>query len=310
MTSSPRAFASAISATLVLPQSTVTMTRRAAARRAASSAASDSPWPSSSRLGTYGSTVDAEPAQRQGHDREPGQPVGVEVAEDQDPLAAVARRVQTASRSTRRRPAAGRVVQAVERVREPGGQVVRASDTPRAARSDAERGPRPRARGRRGRGRGGRPDERGKRPAEAGLDHGVRMPRGAAPRIYRPGASARPQEAVRRTRGAAGRGRRGRAGGRPRAASRRAAGRDEDRRVGSRDDPDQQGQDEVADRGATEEQQREERQHHGQAGHDRAAEGLQDRVVDDRRRTARRRGAPCSRGCGRTRRSCRARRSR
>ena len=56
MTSIPRAFATATSATLVVPQSTVTMTVAPAAT-AASIAATDRPWPSSSRLGTYGSTA-------------------------------------------------------------------------------------------------------------------------------------------------------------------------------------------------------------------------------------------------------------
>jgi hypothetical protein len=51
ITSMPRRTASAISATLVEPQSTVTITVAPAAR-AASSAAIDRPCPSSSRLGT------------------------------------------------------------------------------------------------------------------------------------------------------------------------------------------------------------------------------------------------------------------
>ncbi len=55
MTSSPRRPASAISAWLVAPQSTVMMTVAPTAC-ARSSAAIERPWPSSSRLGTYGST--------------------------------------------------------------------------------------------------------------------------------------------------------------------------------------------------------------------------------------------------------------
>jgi hypothetical protein len=51
MTSMPRLAAAAISAWLVVPQSTVTMSR-APLRSAASRAARESPWPSSSRLGT------------------------------------------------------------------------------------------------------------------------------------------------------------------------------------------------------------------------------------------------------------------
>ena len=56
MTSSPRRPASAISAWLVAPQSTVMMTVAPTAC-ARSRAAIERPWPSSSRLGTYGSTA-------------------------------------------------------------------------------------------------------------------------------------------------------------------------------------------------------------------------------------------------------------
>ena len=56
MTSRPRSLAAATSATLVVPQSTVMM-RLEPVATAASSAANDKPWPSSSRLGTYGSTA-------------------------------------------------------------------------------------------------------------------------------------------------------------------------------------------------------------------------------------------------------------
>ena len=56
ITSIPRALLSATSATLVVPQSTVTISDAPAAT-AASIAAIDRPWPSSSRLGTYGSTA-------------------------------------------------------------------------------------------------------------------------------------------------------------------------------------------------------------------------------------------------------------
>ena len=66
---------------------------------------------------------DAEAAQGQGHDREPGQAVGIEVAEDEDALAAVARGGQAGQRQ------AGigqqrRIVEAVERIREPGHDLV------------------------------------------------------------------------------------------------------------------------------------------------------------------------------------------
>ena len=61
------------------------------------------------------------------------------------------------------------------------------------------------------------------------------------------------------------------------------------------------------DRRAAEQEQREQREDDREAGRDRPPERLQDRVVHDLGRRARRRGAPCSRGSGRTRRSCRAR---
>ena len=203
MTSMPRASAAATSA----------HARRAAVdgddhasrrpRAAASIAASDRPWPSSSRLGTYGSTVDAEAAQGERHDREAGQAVGIEVAEDQDPLAAVAGRAQTARASTVRVGQQRRVVEAVERLGEPGVEVAAASAD--AAAGEQAGQPRRDAARRRPPSTAGVDGVDGVRegPAEAGFDHDVRMPWGAAPRIYRPGCVGRPQDAVRRTRGAA-----------------------------------------------------------------------------------------------------------
>src|SRR3954447_10142633 len=55
----------------------------------------------------------------------------------------------------------------------------------------------------------------------------------------------------------------------------------EDRRVGAGDDAQQQGEDEHPDRLAREQQQREQRDHDREAGRDRPAEGLEDRVIDD-----------------------------
>ena len=65
----------------------------------------------------------AEPAQGDGHDRQAGQAIGVEVAEHQDALASVARRAQPAEEEVRVGQSV-RVVEAVERVGEPGGDVV------------------------------------------------------------------------------------------------------------------------------------------------------------------------------------------
>ena len=55
---------------------------------AAATAASDRPWPSSSRDGTYGTRVDPEAAEGEDELREPREPVRVEVAEHHHPLAA------------------------------------------------------------------------------------------------------------------------------------------------------------------------------------------------------------------------------
>ena len=214
---------------------------------AASIAASDRPWPSSSRLGTYGSTVDAEPAQREGHDRQAGQPVGVEVAEDQDPLAAVA---GAPAAAPGRASASGRSARIVQ-----------------AARAD----PRTRRPGRPRRGDAAGREERRRARAE--------IPRSAASRRAASAGAVDGSGKVQRKRGsttASGCHARLHRGSTGRGASRglrtpcagpaglrvaveaavpavvpelpvdeQRAGV-EDRRVGSRDDPDQQGQDEVA----------------------------------------------------------------
>ena len=203
MTSSPRAFAVAISASLVEPQSTVTMTvvpRRP--RRRPRPATGRGPR----RAGSARTAPRRRPKRRSARTRmaRPGQAVGVEVAEDQDPLrpdrepAADACEQEPGVRQQRR------VVEAVERVREPGRQVVRRSRRRAAASSPANRAERPRSAaaamvagvgtdvGREG-------------PAEAGFDHVVRMPRAAAPRLSGQASAVR-QDAERRTRGAARRG--------------------------------------------------------------------------------------------------------
>ena len=64
-----------------------------------------------------------ETAKGEGHDREPGQPIGVEVAEDEHPLPEVTGRGQ-ASKQDVRIGQARRVVEAVERIGEPGDEVV------------------------------------------------------------------------------------------------------------------------------------------------------------------------------------------
>ena len=134
----------AISAWLVDPQSTVTMTDAPAAT-AASIAASDRPWPSSSRLGTYGST--ATPNRRR---------ASVMIVSPVRPSASKSPKTRTRLAV---RPGSGqprqqdvgigqerRVVQSIERLGEPGVQVAR---RPRRRDGPAARpsGPRRRAPG-------------------------------------------------------------------------------------------------------------------------------------------------------------------
>ena len=130
ITSRPRVVAAAISVWLVVPQSTVTMTAAPLAS-AASRAASDRPWPSSSRLGTYGHRVHAEPAKGEGHDRQAGQAVGIEVAEDLDPLAGVPCLPQALGAGDRRRAVGP------DRAGHPAGRRTRRRDPPRSRRHDA-----------------------------------------------------------------------------------------------------------------------------------------------------------------------------
>ncbi len=67
---------------------------------------------------------DAEAAQGEGHDREPGQAVGIEVAEDEDALPAVTGGGQ-AGQGQAGIGQQRRIVEAVERIREPGHDLVR-----------------------------------------------------------------------------------------------------------------------------------------------------------------------------------------
>ena len=202
MTSMPRASAAAISASLVVPQSTVTMTVAPAAS-AASIAASDRPWPSSSRLGTYGSTVDA----RTGAGRATGSPGRSARRRRSRRRPGPARprsraAVSRVEQDGRRRAGSARVVEAVERIGEPGVERRRGRSTPRRARSPVSavgeaRARRPPSRGRRDASTGS-----GKIQRKRGSTTSLRMPRAAAPRLYAAGRRRGRQDAVRRTRGA------------------------------------------------------------------------------------------------------------
>ena len=220
MTSMPRAFATAISATLVVPQSTVTMTVRAG-RDGRLDRGERQPVALVEPARDVRLDRDAEASQRDGHDREPGQPVGVEVAEDQDPLAAVARRAQPGQQRCRIGQR-GRVVETVERVGEPGGDVLggRRHRGRRGGPPCAPETPRPVAAAtaarRRRDGLGKVQRKRGSTTSSGchgGLHHGSTDPR-AWPTSGRRAPDPR----------GCARGRGDRAGGRPRAASRRAAG--------------------------------------------------------------------------------------
>ena len=190
-------------------------------------------------------------------DGQAGQAVGVEVAEDEDPLAAGP---GPTGQARERRLGVGqqpRIVEAVDRLVEPGARVGGIRRRRGATSSPAIRADRPVPR-RAAMSAAGRWRTRlWERPAVARFDHAVRMPRG----LHR----GLPAGCVGRTSG------RGAAGARRRASVGQAAvpsvvpqlpvdeqrAGDEDRRVGPRDDADEQGEDEVADRLATEQEQRE-----------------------------------------------------
>ena len=143
---------------------------------------------------------DAEAAQGEGHDREPGQAVGVEVAEDEDPLAAVAGARASGPGARSGVGQRGRVVEAVERIARTRRRVL-------AGRSRrGRRGGRPAgaempcagaastAGGRRR--RASRKVQRKRGSTTTSGCHGA-LHRGSTGRLRR-----RPQDAVRRTRGA------------------------------------------------------------------------------------------------------------
>ena len=148
MTSIPRGAASAISA--CAGRAAVDGDDQPDARRAAaaSTAARDRPWPSSSRRGTYGQDLDAQPPERPCQDRETGEPVGIEVAEDHDPLAGVARSTDPLEEDVGVGQQA-RVVQRTAPARRRTPRVRRPA-TPRRASSSTSRPPSPRARARSG----------------------------------------------------------------------------------------------------------------------------------------------------------------
>ena len=222
MTSMPRALATATSATLVVPQSTVTMTRRAGRDRRV-----DRGERQAVALVEPARDVrldrDAEPAQGDGHDRQPGQAVGVEVAEDEDALAAgrapgAAGASRTSASGRRRgscRPSSGSANQAVDVV---GASTRRGR---RGGRPSGRTGRRPRGRGdgrrRRRRRASGRSSGSGVRPRRQ--DATEALHRGSTGRVRGP-ASGRRAPDPRGCASSSG----GRAGGRPRGASPRAAG--------------------------------------------------------------------------------------
>ena len=189
ITSIPRTAASAISATLVDPVSTVTMSA-IPSPAAVSTAAVDRPWPSSSRLGHVRHRVEAEAAERQHELGEPRQAVGIEVAEHHDPLVPVdgvggcappggRRRVAAGGRSGRPRPGRGSAPW-------PPGRRSRAGPGPSPRRCrDRARGPRPGPRDRDG-GAPERPSGDARRSSSGGchvrLMPGLRASRRREPR--------------------------------------------------------------------------------------------------------------------------------
>ena len=156
-------------------------------RRAASTAASDRPWPSSSRLGTYGST--STPYRRNARTR---------IASPSRPSAS--KSPKTMTRSPRSRARGDAIDEDVGVGQQRGscspssGSANQASRRPPSV--TPRRGEQPGHRGRRchdrGRARGVRSDRRavGKAPAEAGFQHDLRMPRGAHRRFARHGCAA------------------------------------------------------------------------------------------------------------------------
>ena len=166
---------------------------------------------------------DAEPTQGEGQDRQAGQAVGIEVAEDQDALAAVAGAPSAGRAAARRRAgAAGRGGRRAARANQAASSV--GLTTPRPARSPASRSGRHAVPAARRGPAGSRIRRSGKIQRKRGSTTASGCHEGASPRASPTGcvAGLRTPCAGPRARGS----RSGdRAGGRPRAASRRAAGR-------------------------------------------------------------------------------------
>ena len=189
MTSIPRSFATATSATLVVPQSTVTMTL-ASGRDGRLDRGERQPVALVEPARDIGHDGHAEPAQGDGHDREAGQAVGIEIAEDEDPLGPVARGAQPGEEPVRIGQAGSGRGGRPSGSREPGRDVVGRSLRPgwRGGRSS---GPRCRARPRRRlpsatRSRGsGRSSESGVRPRRQDATEGCTadLPAGCVARL-------------------------------------------------------------------------------------------------------------------------------
>ena len=264
------------------------------AAAAALTAASDRPWPSSSRDGTYGDRLDPQAAERDHQLGEAGEAIGVEVPEDHGRALRPRGHGRRARAAVRHRGAGG-VVEPADGRTEERGQRSGVRD-PAAGhhgcreRPDtlcASRGTELRI----------QPERIGKDPAIARIDH------------RRSGCHGRLNGDLRgQGRGAApvsrgGSGSRGRPGPGDHVAARRlgraAASRSRRRSSHSCQTtsrglamkideyvpetiPRSSARTNVADRGPAEQEQGEQREHDGQAGHDRPPERLQDRVVDDR----------------------------
>ena len=215
----PRAAAASISAWLVVPQSTVTMSRTPS-RSAASSAASERPCPSSRRLGTYGS---AEIPYRARARTRIARPVRPSASKSPNTMTRAPSDRATARRSSTRSMSGSRPgsLQGVQGIREPGGdrRAIRHAPGDQHARHPV------RESARRGRRRDVRRqgDMVRERPSVAGLDHvhqDATRRCTAALRACRRGGVRRRTAAL----GARARYRDDRADGSPRGASRRAAG--------------------------------------------------------------------------------------
>src|SRR3954447_2105140 len=290
-TSIPRARAAATSATLVEPVSTVTISVMPSPA-AASTAASERPWPSSSREGTYG--VTRIPSRRNAS-TSCARPVSPSASKSPKTMTRSPRSRARATRSTRAAASGssrGSLSPAAAGPRNAAS--VTGSAMPRRAMTVAANVPTPSSRAAArsiGSSRYGSGNTQRCRASVIGR----RMPR----RAYLPLGGAVGGMAGRRGRIDAGPGRRRAPGSRGRAAAWASRSlpllaailpevphdeeraRVEDREVRPRDDPEEQCQHERADRRAGEEQQRQQRDHDREAGGDRPAERLEDRVVDD-----------------------------